>query len=183
MKQDLLTTTFVLVLAGLGMATASDLPPSKQSSLGLYLSSREAAGLLSAEPSALMIDVRTPEEIDETGIAEDVDALIPLALLNGSNGLAFNPDFYPGFLRLVSERNIATDTPIVLICRSGNRSAQAVNALASLGFTRVYTVTDGFEGDRAKDGRRTVNGWKNAGLPWRKQRASDCAPAIEGGAC
>jgi len=34
----------------------------------------------------------------------------------------------------------------------------------------VYTVVDGFEGDVAKEGpnagKRVVNGWKNAGLPW-----------------
>jgi len=38
----------------------------------------------------------------------------------------------------------------------------------------AYTVVDGFEGDRNKDpsspnyGRRNVNGWKNAGLPWTR---------------
>ena len=39
---------------------------------------------------------------------------------------------------------------------------------------QVATVVDGFEGDMQKDpgapgfGRRTINGWKNAGLPWTK---------------
>jgi rhodanese-related sulfurtransferase len=43
--------------------------------------------------------------------------------------------------------------------------------LAQAGFKNAYTVVDGFEGDREKDpasqnyGKRTVNGWKNAGLP------------------
>ncbi|OYW25921.1 MAG: rhodanese, partial [Methyloversatilis sp. 12-65-5] len=59
---------------------------------------------------------------------------------------------------------------VVLICRSGDRTTRAVNALAAAGFTRVWTVIDGFEGDTAPAGadrgKRTVNGWKNAGLPW-----------------
>jgi hypothetical protein len=38
--------------------------------------------------------------------------------------------------------------------------------LAEDGFTQVWSVVDGFEGDMSKDGRRSVNGWKNAGLPW-----------------
>jgi hypothetical protein len=34
-------------------------------------------------------------------------------------------------------------------------------------------VVDGFEGDMSKDGRRAVNGWKNAGLPWSYQLARE----------
>ena len=38
------------------------------------------------------------------------------------------------------------------------------------GFTQVYTVVDGFEGDMSRGdanaGRRNVNGWRNKGLPW-----------------
>jgi rhodanese-related sulfurtransferase len=52
------------------------------------------------------------------------------------------------------------------MCRSGDRSARAVDALANAGFTNVYSQIDGFEGDLSKDGRRDVNGWKNAGLAW-----------------
>ena len=55
---------------------------------------------------------------------------------------------------------------VVLICRSGDRSSRGANRLAEEGYTRVYTVTDGFEGDLSPEGRRTVNGWKNVGLPW-----------------
>lgn len=38
------------------------------------------------------------------------------------------------------------------------------------GFKKSYTVVDGYEGDKAtsgpEKGQRTVNGWKNAQLPW-----------------
>jgi hypothetical protein len=38
--------------------------------------------------------------------------------------------------------------------------------LAEAGFSDVYTITDGFEGDADKNGDRTRNGWKNSGAPW-----------------
>lgn len=58
------------------------------------------------------------------------------------------------------------------MCRSGGRSAIAVNMLAKAGFRNVYNITDGMEGDSVKDpnsvyqGQRLVNGWKNSGVPW-----------------
>lgn len=49
-------------------------------------------------------------------------------------------------------------------------SSKAANLLATLDYTRVYSVFDGFEGDKAKKGPmkgpRVINGWKNNGLPW-----------------
>ena len=44
---------------------------------------------------------------------------------------------------------------------------RSANRLAEDGDTRVHAVIDGLEGDPSPEGRRTVNGWKNAGLPWR----------------
>ncbi|MDJ0876775.1 MAG: hypothetical protein QNJ02_15990, partial [Desulfobacterales bacterium] len=60
----------------------------------------------------------------------------------------------------------------LVMCRSGGRSAAAVNTLAKAGYKQVYNIVDGFEGDALKipgsynNGRRIVSGWKNAGLPW-----------------
>jgi rhodanese-related sulfurtransferase len=64
------------------------------------------------------------------------------------------------------------DDTLLVMCRSGGRSAMAVNLLAEAGFRKVYSITDGMEGDSVKnpdsvfDGQRKVNGWKNSGLPW-----------------
>ena len=38
--------------------------------------------------------------------------------------------------------------------------------LCAAASARADPLVDGFEGDVDADGRRTVNGWKNAGLPW-----------------
>ena len=64
------------------------------------------------------------------------------------------------------------DDTICVMCRSGGRSAIAVNMLAKAGFTRVFQIVDGMEGDVVKDadsvfqGQRLKNGWKNSGCPW-----------------
>jgi len=61
---------------------------------------------------------------------------------------------------------------LLVTCRSGQRSAPAVNLLAKAGFRKAYSVIDGVEGDKVKDpanvfkGQRMKNGWKNSGLPW-----------------
>ena len=58
-----------------------------------------------------------------------------------------------------------------MMCRSGDRSAKAVDLLAAAGMKDVYTVTDGVEGDKVSDpdsvfvGKRMKNGWKNS-APW-----------------
>jgi rhodanese-related sulfurtransferase len=62
------------------------------------------------------------------------------------------------------------DARIILMCRSGDRSAKAADLMAKSGYSNVWSAIEGFEGDKAKDGdnkgKRTVNGWKNANLPW-----------------
>ncbi|MDH4073790.1 MAG: rhodanese-like domain-containing protein, partial [Gammaproteobacteria bacterium] len=77
------------------------------------------------------------------------------------------PDFVAR-VRMVAD----PDDVVLVMCRSGTRSAIAVNLLAKAGFTNVYNITDGMEGDTVKEpgsvfhGQRLVNGWKNSGAPW-----------------
>ena len=58
------------------------------------------------------------------------------------------------------------------MCRSGGRSAIAVNLLAQAGFRNVWNIVDGMEGDTVDDvesifhGQRVKNGWKNSRAPW-----------------
>jgi rhodanese-related sulfurtransferase len=77
----------------------------------------------------------------------------------------------PDFVERV--RTVAgPDDPIMVMCRSGGRSAIAVNLLAKAGFKSVYQIVDGMEGDAITEpgssfiGQRLRNGWKNAGCPW-----------------
>ena len=80
-------------------------------------------------------------------------------------------EFNPDFVSAVRESCGPTDT-ILAMCATGGRGAMAVNTLAQAGFTKVYNIINGFEGDRVNDpgsvyhGKHMRNGWKNLGLPW-----------------
>jgi rhodanese-related sulfurtransferase len=71
------------------------------------------------------------------------------------------------------------DDTLLVMCRSGGRSAIAVNLLAQAGFENAYNITDGMEGDVVNDpdsvffGQRLRNGWKNSGCPWTYKQSPD----------
>jgi len=150
------------------------IPADKQTSLGLYVTSREAYEKWKASPDKVtVLDVRTPEEFLFIGHAE-MAWNIPLAAQSyrwDADKKQFPMTPLPDFVARVQKIAKPGDT-LLVTCRSGGRSAMAVNALAKAGFKNVYNITDGFEGDAVKnpdsvfDGQRLVNGWKNSGLPW-----------------
>jgi rhodanese-related sulfurtransferase len=73
----------------------------------------------------------------------------------------------PNFTAEVAAAGIAPDQPVLLLCRSGVRSAAAAKLLTAAGFSEAYNVADGFEGNHdAARHRGTVGGWKATGLPW-----------------
>jgi rhodanese-related sulfurtransferase len=75
-------------------------------------------------------------------------------------------DFAARVSRLLSND---LNRPVVLICRSGNRSASAGEALEVAGFTNVVNVLEGFEGPLDENFHRgTVGGWRYHGLPWQQ---------------
>ena len=162
---------------------ASAVPAIKQTTAGLYLDAHEAHDFLKkAGGRAYFVDVRTRAEVSFLGMPTLADANIPYvdqaedASWDDKNSrfkLETNSDFGPELRRRLAARGLSKSDPIVLMCRSGDRSARAANLLKDLGYENVYSVVDGFEGDLAKDGpkagQRVVNGWKNAGLPWSYQ--------------
>ena len=70
-----------------------------------------------------------------------------------------------GDFQKVVEANFPHDTKLVVGCKSGGRSAQAVGVLTSLGYTNLIDVRGGFGGERDAMGRSVVPGWAEAGLP------------------
>ena len=169
------------LLAAAALATAAaaqDIPQAKQTKNGLYLTAAEAAVLL-AEPGTLFIDIRSRAEVAFLGLPTRVDVHIPYMVMpmvamydaeQAGYPLEMNPDFPMDFREYAAEHGVTEDTRIILICRSGTRSARAADLLTDMGYRNVYSVVDGYEGDTAKDGpqrgRRAVNGWRNAGLDW-----------------
>ena len=61
------------------------------------------------------------------------------------------------------------DAPVVLLCRSANRSQDAADLLLQEGFENVYVVEGGFEGPLDENHHRsTTSGWRHEGLPWEQ---------------
>jgi rhodanese-related sulfurtransferase len=176
-------TWLIVLLTASTAAHAFDtasVPAPKRTKLGQYLSSPEAAKFMDQNASkALFLDVRTTAEVAFLGMPVQADANVPYMKepefpvwdgVKGTFKLEPNPDFIPEVRRRLTAKGLGPNDAVVLICRSGDRSASAANLLAEAGFKNVYSVVDGYEGDLAaegpKAGQRAVNGWKNAGLPW-----------------
>jgi rhodanese-related sulfurtransferase len=117
--------------------------------------------LLASTSNAALVDVRTEAEWNFVGVP-DLTSL-------GKELQRIEWNRYPGgvpnedFTDQVSER-LATDQPVLLLCRSGVRSLAAAAVLESAGFKKLYNVTDGFEGGLDDSGHRQ-GGWKGS-LPW-----------------
>ena len=154
--------------------------PKWRTPFDLYLTPQEAYQKKLADGDAtLLIDVRTRAEIKFIGIADTVDANIPVRMLRDDNAWSEksatyrtreNPDFIAAVERLIESRGMNRRAPIILMCQSGSRAPVAARLLHQAGFAEVYTQYQGFEGFKAKQGpekgQRVVNGWKNANLPW-----------------
>jgi rhodanese-related sulfurtransferase len=72
----------------------------------------------------------------------------------------------PRFAREL-EAKTGKNAVVLLLCRSGNRSALAAEVAAKAGLTQVFNVLEGFEGELdAQQQRGRQNGWRFHGLPW-----------------
>lgn len=163
----LLTIPWMVLLIPMLSQADSPVPGSKQTVLGKYVTAKEAYEKYSADPGSVhILDVRTPGEYIFVGHAP-MAVNIPFRFLSPGLTLRNGPVMPENghFVEEVEKRYRKTDTLLVM-CRSGGRSAAAVNKLADAGFSNVYNITDGFEGEADKNGRRTIDGWKNSGIPW-----------------
>jgi len=153
---------------------SEQIPEEKKTVLGLYVTSAEAYEKWQAAPDKVkLLDVRTPEEFLFVGHPEMAQC-IPLGFQSyrwdDQKGY-FDLDVNRDFVAQVKERFDPGET-LLLMCRSGGRSAMAVNLLAQAGYTDAWNITDGMEGALVKDpespndGKRMKDGWKNADLPW-----------------
>lgn len=80
-----------------------------------------------------LYDVRRPDEWRQTGVVA------------GSRKLTFvdaggreNPEFVREFAAEVDK-----NAPVILICRTGNRTQALAHELAALGYTKIFNVRDG----------------------------------------
>ena len=117
------------------------------------LTPAEASEVLKHAPNAKLVDVRTRAEWEHVG---RIPGAIEIELLTDP-GRRPNPAFMQDL-----ERQVAKESPVLFICRSGARSNNAAMLAIQAGYNEAYNVIEGVEGD--KDNPK--NGWQAAGLPW-----------------
>ena len=119
---------------------------------------------LQNNPQALFVDVRSKAEYKYVGFPEN-SILIPWI---DDPDWESNPEaFSDSVMQELDGRENLLNTEIILICRSGFRSNEALKCLENKGFTQVSHVASGFEGDLDEnDHRGNLNGWRHDGMPW-----------------
>lgn len=94
---------------------------------------QEARRLIEDKPGLVILDVRTASEYEEGHIEGAVN--IPVQELS------------------VRYDELSIEDELLVYCRTGNRSAQAVDILLDLGFTKIHHMDEG------------ITGWIEAGYP------------------
>ena len=120
MKQLLFYLLAALLLAGCGASTTKTEEAEEVARTYTQISQEEAIEMMARDDGHVVVDVRRVDEYSAGHIPgailipnEDIDDALPAAL----------PDL---------------DQIILIYCRSGNRSKQAAQKLADMGYTKVY---------------------------------------------
>jgi rhodanese-related sulfurtransferase len=125
-----------------------------------HLTPKEAFEFLKQNPNAVFVDCRSEMEYLFVGHPQGA-ILVPW---NDGPNWDINPDFVAHVKKATS-----INRPVVLICRSGNRSLDAGRALEESGFSKIYNVLHGFEGELDTDHHRgSITGWRFEDLPWEQ---------------
>ncbi|KZD07403.1 rhodanese-like domain-containing protein [Oceanibaculum pacificum] len=131
-----------------------------------YVTVKTAWEWLSANPNAVLIDVRCEPEWRYAGVPV-LDSLRKRPLLLSWLLRPYanpNPDFRGQLIMSV----LSSRQTLLFLSRTGRRSAAAVRHVLP-DFPNSYSIRGGFEGPRDDSGHRgRLDGWKAAGLPWRQ---------------
>ena len=87
-------------------------------------------------PDVLLLDIREPYEFQAARIAGSV--CVPRGILETACEY--------GYEETVPELVQARDRAVVVICRSGNRSALVARVMQEMGYTKVYSLKTGLRG-------------------------------------
>ena len=129
----------------------------------------QAFEFLKENKRAVLIDVRASMEFLFVG---HPSGSVHVAWIDEPDWIV-NPDFVTEVRKVmlggIGVDEHGGDAPVVLICRSGKRSLEAGKLLLNNGFTGVYNISEGFEGELDEAHHRsTVGGWRFHGLPWEQ---------------
>ncbi|MBZ0300324.1 MAG: rhodanese-like domain-containing protein [Anaerolineae bacterium] len=123
----------VVVVALIALVALNGAAPQTSSAATVQtISPQDYQSRFAADTPHFLLDVRTPEEF-ATGY------------ITGATNIS---------VQTLADRlsEVPKDTPVVVYCRSGNRSAQAARILSDAGYSEIYDLGG-------------VNSWTAAGLP------------------
>jgi rhodanese-related sulfurtransferase len=100
---------------------------------------------LAKDKKILLIDIRRPDEWQETGVAEN------------AHKLDMTDEMFLAKLSKITEGN--RTKPIALICRTASRTRVVQSALSQMGYSSIINVEGGMEGNE------NDKGWIKHGLP------------------
>jgi rhodanese-related sulfurtransferase len=125
------------------------------------LTPREAWALLQQNESAVLVDVRT--QMEHAYVGHPLDAVhIPW---KEAPSWEINLNFVSDISKVVPTK----ETPILLLCRSGQRSLAAARVLEEAGYQHLINIVDGFEGPLDGNNHRgNIGGWRFCNLPWQQ---------------
>lgn len=96
----------------------------------------DVSDMLNGPAPPLILDIREPGEFEAMHIVDSLH--VPRGVLES----ACEYDYEETVRELVESR----DRDVVVVCRSGNRSALAASTLQELGYHRVYSMKTGLRG-------------------------------------
>ncbi|UCC56199.1 MAG: rhodanese-like domain-containing protein [Gammaproteobacteria bacterium] len=133
------------------------------------LTPHEAWDKLQGDPRAVLVDVRSSMEFLFVGHPK---GSVHVAWIDAPEWTV-NPHFTTEVRKVmlggVGLEEHGNDAPVLLICRSGKRSLEAGKLLIENGFTEVYNIAEGFEGELDEHHHRsTKGGWRFHCLPWEQ---------------
>ncbi len=112
-------------------------------------------------PQAVLIDVRTAMEFFYVGH--------PVGCIHISWKEIPDWSVNKSFVDQVVSKIPDLESPMLLMCRSGQRSMEAAKALAEFGYKNLINVEEGFEGGLDENKHRgTLGGWRFHGLRWEQ---------------
>ena len=133
------------------------------------VSVEETWARLKRDAGSVLIDVRTIAEWAYVGLP-DLSTIGKRPVLVEWQGFPddrLNTAFVERVTEALTPIGADRDSELLFICRSGQRSLKAAQAMAAAGFTRCRNVADGFEGPLDPNRHRgQLGGWKAKGLPW-----------------
>jgi rhodanese-related sulfurtransferase len=152
------------------MAADKPTKKKKQTPQNLYLTAAETPAFIKEHKNTLFVDVRTPAEVEYVVYTYLMDNNIPVHFVNFKkwnpkkkrfSDTPKNKNFVADVEKALKAKGLSKADNIIVMCRSGSRSAYAAKKLFKKGYKNVYSVVDGFEGGKDKKyHQRSVNGWK-----------------------